>query len=248
MYLRKMKDEWFKDWFNTPYYHILYKNRNYQEAEKFIDNLLVFLAPSPGSKFIDIACGKGRHSVFINKKGYDVVGYDLSEQSILEAKKSENEGLSFFVHDMRQIFRTNYFDFAFNLFTSFGYFKSSRDEQNAINSASKNLKPGGILVIDFLNKAKVINNLIKSEEKTIEGIQFNIQKKIENNHVIKSIQFSDKGQSFNFQESVKLLSINDFESYLKKGNFELLNVFGNYNLEKFNENSDRLILIAKKIG
>lgn len=243
-----MKKEWFEDWFDTKYYHILYKNRDFSEAERFINNLISFLKPTKGSKFIDIACGKGRHSLFINQKGFPVVGYDLSKASIKEASKSNNTNLQFYVHDMRQIFRTNYFDYAFNLFTSFGYFKSKRDELNAILSASKNLKPGGTLVIDFLNRDKVINSLVPYEEKIINGITFKISKEISNNQVVKTIRFNDKNEEYQFQESVKLLSLSDFKTYLKAGNLDIVNVFGNYELDLHSEFSDRLIIIAKKIG
>lgn len=243
-----MEKEWFKNWFDSPYYHTLYKHRDFKEAEIFINNLLTYLNPSKEAKFIDIACGKGRHSIFINKKGYSVVGYDLSEQSIEHASKSNSSSLNFYVHDMRQIFRTNYFDFALNLFTSFGYFKSKRDEQNAILSASKNLKKNGVLVIDFLNREKVISTLKPFELKTIDGITFSISKEIKNNQVIKTIEFSDKGEQYRFQESVKLLSKEDFKDYLLKGNLKIIDEFGNYNLDSHSENSDRLIIIAKKIG
>lgn len=243
-----MEKEWFEDWFDTKYYHILYQNRDFSEAEKFINNLLSYLAPNQKSKFIDIACGKGRHSHFINQKGFEVVGYDLSKESIETATKKSNKKLQFYVHDMRQIFRTNYFDYAFNLFTSFGYFKSKRDELNAILSASKNLKPGGTFVIDFLNRNKVIKNLIPFEEKIIDGITFKIKKEVTNNQVLKTIEFTDENKDYKFQESVKLLSLDDFKEYLLEGNLEITKVFGNYELDLHSEFSDRLIIIAKKIG
>ena len=243
-----MAKEWFEDWFDTKYYHILYSNRDYNEAENFIDNLLNYLKPNRNDKFLDIACGKGRHSVFINKKGYPVVGYDLSKESIAAADKHSKSDLEFYVHDMRQIFRTNYFDFAVNLFTSFGYFKSSRDELNAILSAAKNLKKNGTLVIDFLNRDKVISGLIPNETKTIEGIEFFISKEIINNQVIKTIEFYEDGKKHKYQESVKLLSLADFEGYLNKGNLQIKQIFGNYNLDLYSKESDRLIIIANKIG
>ena len=242
-----MAKEWFEDWFDTKYYHILYGNRNYHEAETFIDNLLRYLKPNAKDKFIDIACGKGRHSIFINKKGYPVVGYDLSKESIAFANKSSKKDLEFYVHDMRQIFRTNYFDFALNLFTSFGYFKSSRDELNAILSASKNLKKDGVLVIDFLNRDKIIKELISRETKIIKGIKFTIYKEILDNKVLKTIEFNDAGKKHKYQESVKLLSLSDFEGYLNKGNLKIKQIFGNYNLDLHSDKSDRLIIIAKKI-
>lgn len=243
-----MEQEWFENWFDTKYYHILYKNRNYSEAEVFIKNLLRFLNPESKAIFLDIACGKGRHAHFINQRGYKVVGFDLSEQSILEANKKTKTGLEFYTHDMRQIFRTNYFDFAFNLFTSFGYFKTKRDELNALKASAQNLKPGGTLVIDFLNRERVIKNLIPKESKTIDGITFNIKKEIKNNQIIKTICFEDMGKTQTFHESVKLLSLEDFNYYLIQENLKITHTFGNYNLDDFNENSERLIIIAKKIG
>jgi SAM-dependent methyltransferase len=155
----------------------LYKNRDLTEARRFISNLITFLNPREDAKFLDIACGKGRHSLFINKLGFNVIGYDLSKKSIVEANKNSNANLKFYTHDMRQIFRTNYFDFALNLFTSFGYFKSKRDELNALKSSARNLKKNGVLVIDFLNRDKVINELIKKETKSIDGISFEIKKR-----------------------------------------------------------------------
>ena len=243
-----MSGEWFESWFNTKYYHILYKNRDYTEAEKFISRLIDFLDPEPDAKFVDIACGKGRHAIFINKLGYNVVGYDLSEESILEANKNAKNDLKFYTHDMRQIFRTNYFDFALNLFTSFGYFKNKRDEVNAIKASAKNLKKNGLLVIDFLNRDKVIKDLVVKETKSIDGINFKISKEIRNNKIIKSISFLDDGNKYAFQECVKLLSLQDFSSHLRDVNLKITHTFGNYNLDEFNKNSDRLIIIAKKIG
>lgn len=243
-----MAKEWFESWFDTKYYHTLYKNRDYTEAERFITNLISFLKPENGAKFVDIACGKGRHSKFINNFGYDVVGYDLSEQSIIAANKFSKKGLEFYTHDMRQIFRTNYFDFGVNLFTSFGYFKSKRDELNALKASARNLKPGGTLVIDFLNRDKVISSMIPFETKRIDGIDFKISKKIIDNIIYKSINFEDAGNSFSFQESVKLLGLKEFEAYLKEGDLKITHTFGNYDLDEFSEKSDRLIIIAKKLG
>ncbi|MGZ4118041.1 MAG: class I SAM-dependent methyltransferase, partial [Bacteroidia bacterium] len=226
---------------------LLYKNRDYSEAELFIDNLLSFLKPEQGARFLDIGCGKGRHSIYLNKKGFDVTGIDLAENSISCAKQSENEHLHFYVHDMRKIFRTNYFDYAVNLFTSFGYFENNRDNNTTISTIQKSLKPKGIFILDFMNAKKVISYLNYQEIKTIEGIEFKITKKVENNFIIKQIQFTDKGKEYNFKEFVKALTLADFEGYFSANKFKILHLLGNYQLDVFDENtSDRLIIIAEK--
>ena len=85
------------------------------------------------------------------------------------------------------------------------------------------------------------------ESKIIDGINFKITRKIIDNQIIKEINFKDKGETFTFQESVKLLTIIDFKLYLQEVGLKVMHTFGNYNLDEFQENSDRLIIIAKKI-
>lgn len=239
--------EWFECWFDSSYYHILYKNRDFAEAELFIDNLIQLLKPAKGNRFLDLACGKGRHSIYLNKKGFDVTGIDLAEKSIACAKTAENEHLHFYKHDMRKLFRTNYFEVVLNLFTSFGYFEQERDDNAIINSAYKALKPGGIIVLDFFNSKKVIQHLPYNETKTIEGIEFKISKTFENNFIVKQIEFTDKGKSYHFQERVKALTLSNFEKYFEANKLKIVHLRGNYKLEEFDEkSSDRLIIIAKK--
>lgn len=239
--------QWFESWFNTTYYHQLYKERNELEARQFLNKLIPYLSSDKKAKFLDICCGKGRHSQVVNELGFEVIGYDLSFNSIAEAKKIENESLHFFVHDMRKQFYSNYFDFALNLFTSFGYFSNERDNISALTSANKALKKDGILVIDFMNAIKTIKHIVPKEVKTIEGINFTIKRRIENKRIIKEIEFTDRGQQFNYSEKVELLNLHDFKELLDKSGFKIKEVFGNYQLQEFNEESDRLIILATKI-
>ena len=94
--------EWFEDWFNSKYYHILYKNRDTSEAIFFLKNIINQLKFKDG-KILDVACGKGRHAKYFNELGYEVIGTDLSQKSIEFAKNYSNEKLDFFVHDMRPV-------------------------------------------------------------------------------------------------------------------------------------------------
>ena len=239
--------EWFSDWFDSKYYHILYKDRNLKEAKEFINNLSHLTYFKNSSKIIDIACGKGRHSILLSNLGYNVTGIDLSEQSIAYAKKSESKNLNFHISDMRNINYNNSFDIALNLFTSFGYFENKEDNNKSIASFAKCLKKDGVLIIDFLNAQNIKSNLIKHEKKTCDEITFEINRKIKNNHVYKRINFNDNGHSFNFEERVELLSLDNFSDMLIKNNMKIINTFGDYHLNPFNLNtSKRLIIVSKK--
>lgn len=238
---------WFANWFNSPYYHQLYKNRDEKEAQFFIDNLVTHFQISKKSKVLDIACGKGRHSTYFNTKGMDVVGIDLSLKSINIAKKNENETLQFEVHDMRNVFKKNNFDVVTNLFTSIGYFENDEEEKNAINAMTTNLKRGGLLIIDFMNAKKVIRNLVKSEIKEVDDITFSIQRCIKKNQIIKDISFSKNGDKYHFQEKVRALTLADFSLFISNAGLKIIDIFGNYKLEDFNAlMSERLIIICQK--
>ena len=242
-----MANEWFYDWFNSPYYHLLYHKRDDAEAEYFIDNLLSQLSVNPKSKLLDIACGRGRHAVYLNKKGYDVTGIDLSIENIRYARQFGNDSLRFFVHDMRLLSYSNYFDIAFNLFTSFGYFKSDEDHIHTLINFHDALKPGGFLVLDYFNSNKILQKLVPEELKTVEDIDFHIQKTISNNKIIKTIAFEHGNEQHCFQEIVSLFNGDDFVRFFRQSGFEIISTFGSYGLDRFDaEHSDRLIFICKR--
>lgn len=243
----KNTQEWYVEWFNSPYYHVLYKNRNDDEAKYFIEKLISYLNPLNGAKIIDIACGKGRHSIYIAKNGYNVDGFDLSENNINEAKKSETSNLKFYINDIRTPLKINYYDYAFNLFTSFGYFDSEQENLKALKAIYKCLKPNGIFVLDYMNCNRVIKRLIQTETKTIKDITFNINRSYKNGCILKTISFSDKNKHYSYQEKVKVISLDKFKELFQQAGFTINNIFGDYTLSTFNEeNSDRLILIASK--
>lgn len=239
--------EWFAQWFDSPYYHILYKNRNYAEAELFIHKLIEFLDFKKEDKLLDLACGKGRHSVYLNRQGFDVEGVDLSPQSIENAQHYSNERLKFAIHDMRNVYREQGFEYVLNLFTSFGYFKSEQENSQTICSAAANLKKGGKLLIDFMNSKKIIDDLCPYEEKELEGIKFIITKRLEDSYIIKKINFEIGNKSYEFEERVKAISLTNFLHYFEQANLKCLHLFGDYQLNEFDINtSERLILVAQK--
>ncbi len=239
--------QWFVKWFNSPYYHILYKNRSLTEAESFIQKITAELQLPQHAKVLDLACGKGRHSVTLNKLGFNVLGIDLSEESIKYAQQFENNQLKFERHDMREVYHENEFDAVFNLFTSFGYFQDYQDNFKVFESVKQQIKEQGTFVLDYLNAEKVVSTMIPYEEKVIDDITFKLTKSVENGFVKKEIDFEDKGKIYHFEEYVRLIYFNDFKEIYETTGFELTQVFGNYNLQSFEEKtSDRLIIVLKK--
>lgn len=240
--------QWFEEWFNSPYYHLLYNNRSEEEAEKFITAVVQKLGIPQQASVLDIACGKGRHSRTLAKLGLNVTGIDLSENSINYAKQFESDHLHFDVWDMRTVYKPNAFDYEFNLFSSFGYFSDTRDDNKALKAFAGNLKPGGTVLIDYINSECAVKNMKTRDIVQRGDIQFHIQKRIEKGFIRKRIEFLANGEDHTYEEQLEVINLLHFTEMLKDAGFELTQTFGDYDLSPYTPGTSmRLILVAKKI-
>lgn len=239
--------EWFASWFDSPYYPILYRHRDEAEALEALTNLHRFLSLPQGAQVLDLCCGQGRHSRTLNSLGYSVVGIDLSPSAIAHAVSLARPGQRFEVQDMRSVALPERFDAVFNLFTSFGYFETDEENLLVLHKIASHLRPGGILVLDYLNAIPLLHHETVREEKTIDGIVFRTAKSVEGQSVVKHIEISDHEQSHSFAEKVQLITLDDFSILLGKSGFTIHHVFGNYRLEEYRpEESPRCLIIASK--
>lgn len=238
---------WFENWFDSKYYHLLYHHRDSNEAEFFISKLVNFLQLKPKHRILDLACGKGRHSIFLNQLGHDVMGFDLSVNSINEAKKHENNTLHFHVHDMRHPFPFR-FECILSLFTSFGYFQSEKEDLQVLTNIRDSLETGGIFVLDFFNSEKVRKMNDYHNTLYIDGIEFAIHKWVDHNlnRIMKNIKVTDGDKKMEFNESVELISAKWLNEQLKELGFKVDHLLGDYSLHPFSLESERMIIIATK--
>lgn len=240
---------WFQDWFNSPYYHQLYFKRDEVEADHFIRRVVNHLQPPNGATMLDVACGRGRHSRSLAAMGFEVTGIDLSTDSITEALLFEQDNLHFYRHDMRLPFRMNYYQFAFNFFTSFGYFKTEREHYNAIRTIAQSLRADGKLVIDFLNVHYAEDNLVHKHEEQIDGVNFFITKWFDETHFYKKVIVEDEelSEPLEFMEKVAKFSLGDFNDMFSFHQLQIQEVFGNYEFGNYDvKKSPRMIMVAQK--
>ena len=239
---------WYKKWFDSAFYHQLYSNRSEKEATDFIDALMDELNPPPNATMLDLGCGAGRHAKWLAAKGFDVTGLDLAASSIRTAKKYEKAKLRFARQDMREPFGKNRFDYVFNFFTSFGYFKNDEDNHNVIRNICDALKPGGLLVLDYLNVAWSEERLVAEETKEIDGIIYHISRWTDERFFYKKIAIEDMPAGHSeFVEQVAKFDLNDFDYMFEQNGLKLEKVYGDYRLNEYGSSeSPRMILLAKK--
>ncbi len=237
---------WFESWFDSRYYPLLYDHRNEEDAKHFLSKLTATHLTERDSTVLDACCGRGRHSGKLHELGFNVTGFDLSAQSIEEAKASY-PGINFLVHDLREPLPLREFDYVLNLFTSFGYFEDPQDDAKAFNALSEVVKPGGLLVIDFMNSVKVANTYEPESIKETNGVRFISKRWLEDGYIRKTIDIKGEQVDEHYEEHVRLLELEDFLKFAEGEGMQNLAVYGNYELEGFApETSDRLILVFSK--
>ncbi|MFN8309066.1 MAG: class I SAM-dependent methyltransferase [Chitinophagales bacterium] len=237
---------WFEEWFDTPYYHLLYNNRSEEEASAFIHKLFGTLILTKG-KVLDVGCGKGRHARTVSSLGFETTGIDISPNSIEEANQHASSTLHFQVWDMREVFAEKSFDVVMNLFSSFGYFEDTDDDQKAIHAMATALKTDGLLIFDYMNPEAVIKHM-KAREIVMRGnIQFHITKRIENGFIKKQIAFIDEAENYCFEEKLQIIPPSRFLNWFESAGLELKYQFGSYDLKPFQSaESLRNIMVAKR--
>jgi 2-polyprenyl-3-methyl-5-hydroxy-6-metoxy-1,4-benzoquinol methylase len=243
--------EWFTSWFDSPYYHMLYDYRDGDEAQQFLEHLLDHLGHPTRARILDVGCGKGRFSRLLAKRGHCVTGIDIASQNIESAGNYTRDNLSFLRHDMREpfLFSEEPFDFVFNFFTSFGYFETWAEHQKTIQNIADCLKYEGQFIVDFLNIHKIQRNITPEERIKKGNTHFHIQRRIEENKIIKKVVVCPQGDpSMEFVEKVRMLSLSDFKELLSQSSLQVKNVFGDYSLSPFHPlESDRLIIETIKV-
>ncbi len=151
---------------------------------------------------------------------------------------------------MRRLpFKPGVFSLVLSLFTSFGYFRTRQEDLEVLREVARVLLPGGYFVLDFLNEARVKEELIREEQRILSGREVSIRRWLDNdtNCVEKEISFCrDDGSSKHYRESVHLYTKPDLEHLLRGVGLPPVNAFGDYAGEPYQANSPRLILVGVK--
>lgn len=258
--LTQDRQEWFERWFSSPMYESLYAGRDATEAKQMIDLIEQRVPPAEDQRVLDLACGRGRHSLALARRGYHVTGMDLSQRAIQTASlKAQKEGLEvdFIVGDMRVPLQKR-FDLIVNLFTSFGYFDREEDDIRVLEAIGKMNRKGGWVVIDFLNPDWVRSSLVESEERELGGSSVKISRWIKEGRVHKRMEFEDGGLNGAagsatpagtavFQERVTLYPKEWFTVQMDLSGYELVDLFGEYDGTPYSSDSSRMIFFFRKV-
>lgn len=154
---------WWEKFFDSNWKRLGFDSIAREETSKETDFLVKALELKPQDKVLDMACGVGRHSLELARRGFKhVTGLDFTQayvkEAILKASQEKLE-VEFVQGDMKDLpFADESLDAVYNFYTSFGYFEGERDNEKVIKEASRVLKPAGRFLLDVVNRDWVVRN------------------------------------------------------------------------------------------
>ncbi len=250
----KPEKEWFAEWFNHPLYLRVYSHRDDAEAKTCLETIiqkteLESLTPSD-IRVMDIACGAGRHALELARRGFATTANDLSP-FLLECTRAraeqENISIQCTRQDMRHIVAENTYDLVVQLFSSFGYFKTRKEDLQVLQNVHRALKKDAWYVLDLINPVYLKKHLKPSSSRTIDDLTVSEKRRIEDDCVIKQITISSPDESITFEESVRLYEHEAIDEMLGSAGFTIEKIFGDYEGSAYDEKtSPRMMIFVRK--
>ena len=240
----KKSDRWYEVFFG-PDYLVIDRHKDTAKEVSFIRSVLKL---KKKTKLLDVACGYGRHLVPLVKRGYNVIGCDLSSFMLGEAHKNLGpmHSTRLVRCDVRNLPFVRAFDCACNMFNSFGYFEDEEDNFRVLTSIARALKPGGLFLLDHVNRDFIVQSLLKKdwfihrntvilEKKWIDSIT---------NRSEVDVTVIDKSGKRDYHHSIRLYSFSELSMLLEAAGLIVLDVFGGFGGEDFDINRDRMLILS----
>lgn len=249
------------------YYDLIYSNKNYDGECKNLVGYFRKFSEGNVKSILDVGCGTGNHALLLAEKGYSVVGIDLSEVMINQAKrKAERRGLpvEFFVQDMRKFSLGKKFDAVLCLFGTFGYCSNDGKILAIFNGIKDHLKAGGLFIFDFFpvyaycgrESWRSVSEIRRDDTyamRIVDGAfnpannQVNLKIKC---NIIKNKHLDD---SFQEEHRLRTFTLPEVAHHLREVGFRLLGFFkvdwrarAPYSLEKVDLQTANVACVAKK--
>jgi len=245
---------WWEELFNDDYLRTCERLTDEQLARE-VDFIEDRLSVERGGAVMDLACGTGLHAIEFARRGYEVVGFDLSLAMLARAGE-EAQGretkLNFVQGDMREMTFVEQFDGIYCWNTSFGYFDEDKNAQ-VIDRIHRALKAGGLLLLDVANRDFLLqqspslawfegDGCVCMDEMTMDFITSRMK--------VKRTMMFDDGRSREIEYSMRVYGLHELGKILHEHRFKVCEVSGRTATPGvfFGSESPRTIILAEKRG
>lgn len=203
------------------------------------------------ASILDLYCGYGRHAIELAKLGFRVTGIDATADFLNIASqkaKKANVNLSFVQRDMRELDYLEEFNAVINMFAAFGYFS---DEENAqvLERVAKALSPGGLFLIDLLNREWMVRNNLNRYWRHPNG-EYVLSYKVELQQGVTTMkrQLINQvtGVKTQYEFVLRTYSLTEMNNILHRAGLKLKTTYGGFDGRPYGADAQRMIILAQK--
>ena len=229
----------------------MFNGARWELAEVEADRIIEILNLKKGDSLLDTCCGVGRHSVALADRGLEVTGVDCTRaylEAAVNTAEAEELSINFIHQDLRTFQSPPRFDAAINMFTSFGYFESEKENRLCLKNIFAALKPGGRVLLDLLGKEILARDFKESEWFEEDGMVILQEHRIiadwtrlENRWIL--IQ---NGKRYDYTFSHAVYSAKEITKLLREAEFKNCTVYGSLQKTEYDNKALRLIAVGYK--
>ncbi len=247
-------EPWYEAFFGPDYLEVYGSSFSQQRAETEAGFVVRALGLQPGIEILDLCCGQGRHAVELARHGCVVTALDLSSEYLAladEAARSAGVSLETVHADMREIPFSDRFDAVINMFSSFGYLESEAEDARVLAAIRGALKPGGVALLDLLNRDWVVANYETEDRHTdADGTLYLEHRRLDletsRNHVWFTVVTSDGSRREVDGHHIRLYTLREVRGMLDAAGLVYEGVHGGYENEPYGIETRRMIVVARR--
>ncbi len=219
-----------------------------------------WLPKNKDKRILELCCGTGRLTLPIAKDGYHITGVDITPSMLEKARKKASEAgleVEFIEADIRTLDLAEKFDFIFIPFNSIHHLYQNRDLFQALNTVKNHIKKNGLFLLDCFNPN--IQYIVQHEKEETKIAQY-VTEDGRNVEIKQKMQYESKNQinriTWHYYINDEFDSIQNLDmrlyfpqelnAYLKQNGFTIIEKFGSFKEEKFNDNADKQIFVCNK--
>jgi SAM-dependent methyltransferase len=249
---RKRARPWWEDLFNDDFVRTMPKFTDAQIADE-VDFIEDSLGVAKGGTMLDLGCGTGRHAIELSRRGYSVVGFDLSLALLARAgeeAQERNQKINFVQGDMREMTFDEAFDGIYCWGSTFGFFEEEKNAHVATR-VHKALRHGGQFLLDVSSRDFVIKQApslawfegegcVCMDEMAVDWITSRMR--------VKRTMMLDDGRSKEIEYSMRIYSLHELGKLLHECGFRVAEVSGRIQTPGvfFGPDSPRTLILAEK--
>lgn len=250
--IKRKKRQWFEELFNDDFARTMPKFEG-RWIKRELDFVEEAMGLAKGASLLDLGCGPGVHAVQLAKRGYEVIGIDLSLAMLARASDEAAEHqqrINFVQGDMRELTFEDAFDGVLCWGATFGYFDELKNAE-VVQKIHRALRKQGRLLLDVTNRDYVVprspsmvwfegDGCVCMDEAQFDAINSRLK--------VKRTLMMEDGRSREIDYSIRLYALHELGKLLHDNGFRVAEVSGETSTPGrfFNAESPRILILAEK--